>query len=230
MTDTIVAPDLFRELVDVMFPPDPRGRLQSGAPHLHLLRAGETLVCRTHADLPDALAETLQRLALRPRGRPSAWSGEYADYAEALRGFAPLGVIHAGSLYAFPADLAPEPQAVAVTPANAEVLRGGLDEWLPDVAAGLPMTAMVEGGRAVAICASVNASPRVHCAGVETLPGHRGRGLAARATWAWAAAVRALGAEPFYATTFDNLASQSVARRLGLAAVGSEFSITCRRP
>lgn len=41
----------------------------------------------------------------------------------------------------------------------------------------------------------------------------------------WAKLVRANGAEPYYATTFDNIASQKVAARLGLTLIGSEFSV-----
>ena len=119
--------------------------------------------------------------------------------------------------------------AVSIGEDNAELLLGGLDEWRPGVAAGLPMVAMVERGRAVSICASVKASTSTYCADVETLPAYRGRGFASQAVAAWAKAVRALGAAPFYGATFDNGASQSIARRLGLSLIGSEFSIECER-
>jgi predicted GNAT family acetyltransferase len=86
------------------------------------------------------------------------------------------------------------------------------------------VAALVE-GRAVSVCASVRASEAAHCAGVETSPVYRSRGLAPRVVAAWAKLVRTRGAEPFYATTFDNMASQIVACRLGLNLIGSEFSI-----
>lgn len=75
------------------------------------------------------------------------------------------------------------------------------------VALGLPMAAVVVEGHAVSICASVRSSSTVHCAGVETLPQHRGRGYARHAVRGWAQLVRAIGATPFYGTTFDNVAS-----------------------
>jgi predicted GNAT family acetyltransferase len=90
------------------------------------------------------------------------------------------------------------------------------------------MSAMVVDGRAVSICASVKASTAAHCAGVETLPEYRGRGLAALAVAGWARTVLATGATPFYGTTFDNLPSQNLARRLSLRLIGSEFSVECR--
>jgi len=87
------------------------------------------------------------------------------------------------------------------------------------------MVASLTDGRAVSVCASVRASETMHCADVETAPAYRGRGLAERAVSGWAKLVRARGAEPFYATTFDNLASQKLASRLSLSLIESEFSI-----
>lgn len=42
---------------------------------------------------------------------------------------------------------------------------------------------------------------------------------------AWARLVQTRGAKPFHPTTFDNLASLNVARRLGLGQVRTDFSI-----
>jgi predicted GNAT family acetyltransferase len=64
---------------------------------------------------------------------------------------------------------------------------------------------------------------------VETLPDYRGYGLAARVVGGWGRAVQAAGATPIYGTTFDNLASLGVARRLGLRPIASEFSIEIHR-
>lgn len=218
---------LLSDLVETMFASDERGRLTGHAPHLHLLRTPDGVVCRCHADLSDDVADALKRLASRSRGRPSEWAREYADYAKVLSDVAPLRALRAGPLYSFPEKSDCGDAAVGIGEGNAELLLGGLDEWRPDVAAGLPMMAIVADGRAVSICASVNASISAHCAGVETLPAYRGKGFAAQAVAAWARAVRLAGAVPFYGTTFDNYASQGVARRLGLSLVGSEFSIEC---
>jgi GNAT superfamily N-acetyltransferase len=146
-----------------------------------------------------------------------------------LSSIAPLKAVRAGLLYSFPAELGSGYAAVSIGRDNAELLLGGLDEWRSGVAAGLPMLATLADGRAVSICASVKASNSAHCAGVETLPAYRGRGFASQAVAAWANAVRAAGAEPFYGTTFDNEPSHGVARRLGLILIGSEFSIECER-
>jgi predicted GNAT family acetyltransferase len=78
----------------------------------------------------------------------------------------------------------------------------------------------------VSLCASVRVSAAVHCAGVETHPEHRRRGHALVAVSAWAHAVQALGATPFYSTSWDNLASRQVAARLGLQLVASDLHIS----
>ena len=218
---------LLRDLAETMFASDEHGRLTGAAPHLHILRTPEVVISRWRAHLTDDVAEILEALAKRPRGRPSEWACEYADYARALSSFAPLRAIRAGPLYAFPETFPSGDSAVSIDARNAGLLLGGLAEWRPDVGGRGPLMGMVVDGRAVSICASVDASETAHCAGVETLPEYRGQGLAAQAVSAWARRVRAGGAAPFYGTTFDNSASQGVARRLGLSLVGSEFSIEC---
>jgi hypothetical protein len=97
----------------------------------------------------------------------------------------------------------------------------------PPTCLSLLALAAIEGDRAVAACATVVASQDAHEAGVETLAAYRGRGFAAGAVAGWAGAVRALGATPFYGTTFDNISSQRVAQRLSRLLVASEFSVYC---
>jgi GNAT superfamily N-acetyltransferase len=221
---------LLGELTETMFASDERGRLfGTDAPHLHLLRTPEGLICRCHAGLADEVADALHGLAKRARGRPSEWASEYADYGKALSSVAQLKALRAGVLYSFPALSESNYAAVNICEDNAKLLIGGVEEWRSDIASGLPMTAMVVNGRAVSICASVKASTVAHCAGVETLPAYRGKGFASQAVAAWAKTVRALGAAPFYGTTFDNYASQRVARRLDPSLIGAEFSIECER-
>jgi GNAT superfamily N-acetyltransferase len=172
------------------------------------------------------IATTVEELSARPRSRPREWAREYADYLAALSSVGPLTSMRAGQLYRFPDLLAFEGTCISIVESNADLLRGGLDEWLPDVAVGLPMIAMVADGRAVSICTSVIAANTVHEAGVETLPDYRRRGFGVQAVAGWAHAVQASGTTPFYATTFDNVASQRLAARLGLSLIGAEFSLT----
>jgi predicted GNAT family acetyltransferase len=61
---------------------------------------------------------------------------------------------------------------------------------------------------------------------VETLEGQRRKGYAVSVVSAWAKAVEEMGARPLYSTSIENIASQNVAARLGLARYGVDFHIT----
>jgi len=63
-------------------------------------------------------------------------------------------------------------------------------------------------------------------AGVVTVPAHRRRGFAAAATAGWVALIAGRGLAPFYSTEAANLASQGVARRLGLTYLGATWSVS----
>jgi len=62
-------------------------------------------------------------------------------------------------------------------------------------------------------------------AGVETLPGFRGRGFAARAVAAWAGAVAGAGLLPLYSSDWSNRASLALAARLGLIRYGVDLHL-----
>lgn len=62
--------------------------------------------------------------------------------------------------------------------------------------------------------------------GTWTDPAHRGRGLAAIATAAWAGLVDRPGRKRFYSTDHRNRASQRVAERLGFRLVGWQWRIS----
>jgi predicted GNAT family acetyltransferase len=81
-------------------------------------------------------------------------------------------------------------------------------------------------GEVVSVCHSARLSSRAAEAGVETLAPFRGHGHASRAVAAWAIAIREMGRVPLYSTSWDNAASQGVARRLALRLYGVDFSIT----
>jgi RimJ/RimL family protein N-acetyltransferase len=123
-------------------------------------------------------------------------------------------------------DVVPNLVPTIIDDKNVDLLRYRFRDWLPDIPYRQPFMALIEGGHAVSICASVRISEAVHCAGVETHPDYRQRGYALDVVAGWAHAVRSRGATPFYSTSWDNVASRRVASRLGFLLVGVDFHIT----
>ena len=78
----------------------------------------------------------------------------------------------------------------------------------------------------MSVCRSVRITPAAHEAGVETLPAFRGRGYAPDVVAGWARVVQSLGAMPFYSTSWENTASQAVAKKLHLVPYGTDFHVT----
>ncbi len=82
--------------------------------------------------------------------------------------------------------------------------------------------AMVE-GRVAAVCETARSAPRSVEAGLWTYPPYRRRGLGSAITAVWSSLVE--GRTAFYSTSSDNVASQGVARHLGLQPLGSWLQI-----
>ncbi len=89
---------------------------------------------------------------------------------------------------------------------------------------GAPVFGCLIDAHLVSGCSSSRENDESAEAWVWTEPDYRGRGYAGRATMAWAHDLQQRGKTPFYSHAWDNLASQAVARKLGLrqflAAVG----------
>jgi hypothetical protein len=220
--------DLARRRLRALYRHDRRGRLKainewSGGrpPRFHLMRTGAGVLCRFRDDLEEGLAAGLKVIAGRERPVLTEIPTLLDRYLETLD----ATEFWAGPAFVFPLVLPVETGAVEIGPGNVDLLRGGLERWIPDVGRRGPFLAIVEAGGAVALCASVRITPYVHCAGVETVPDSRGRGLASRAVAAWAARVRALDAVPFYSTNWTNHASRGVARRLGLQLAAVDLHV-----
>ncbi|MBD2868216.1 GNAT family N-acetyltransferase [Paenibacillus sp. IB182493] len=219
---------------EAMFTQDSRKRLLGinepwpGSPPAPRFFLGRTIdgeaVCRFRHDVPDPLAERIAALCADEaavsdfRTMPMR-----ADaYMELLQGERST----LGPCFLVPAaGTEPPSHAVRLARADSGLLRGGFEWLIDEIDYAQPCVAIVKDGRAVSVCRSVRVSPRAHEAGLETLEAYRGRGYAAAAAAGWAAAVRSTGGVPLYSTASDNLASQSVARKLGLAFYGLNFTV-----
>jgi hypothetical protein len=222
---------------EVLFVTDPRGRMlhrrgpASGGeppPRFFFGRTRHGNLWRFDAGLPDALVSELARLAAAERiGRPLEEPPERIEtFRTRLEAHAPIERVYHGPAYRFPepeVGTSPDPGVVRLTADRADLLGGELAAWRPALALCQPCFAVLEGDRAVAACFVAARSPLAAEAGVETLPGFRGRGLASRATAAWARAVRSEGLFPLYSTEWRNRASRGVAARLGLILYGVDL-------
>lgn len=222
---------------EAMHTHDARGRMVASnewdpqPPPLFVLhRAADGAFCRVRADMPDALAQRLEALAREePSGFADAPAVHAARYemaiAESMGDVAPSG----GPVFAFPASIpAPMLPVKALHEGEARLLGDDLVAWRPDLPHRQPFFVALAGDIAGAVCASVRITPILHAAGVETARTQRRKGLGRAAVAAWARAVDALGAEPTYSTSWDNVASRGVAASLGLIQVGADFSIRQR--
>ena len=216
----------------LLFVNEPDGALAPAAPRLFLGRTRAGNAWRFRDGLPDELCRELDALCANEppveiefNERPPQ---QLEKFVRLLEADAPVREISSGPTYLFTEDKWPSARRlIVVTENDAAILQGGFEKLIEELSAWQPFVALVEETRAVSVCRSVRITPAAHEAGVETLPGFRGKGYAADVTAEWARLVRArTGAIPFYGTSWENKASQAVARKLHLKCYGADFQIT----
>jgi RimJ/RimL family protein N-acetyltransferase len=222
--------------VRALFTHDARSRLLSvnepgggrPAPRLFFGQTCQGNLWRFRADLPETLVEEFEALCRdEPAGDELPLPPRHAAaYVRLLEAHSPVRVQEAGPAYRFAEYPEPERPPLALTQEDAGALQGGFEGLVAELPGWQPFVALVEGGRAVSVCRSVRITAEAHEAGVETLPEFRGRGYARDVTAGWALLVRSLGAFPLYSTSWENAASQAVARKLRLVQYGADFHIT----
>jgi RimJ/RimL family protein N-acetyltransferase len=200
------------------------------APRLFLGRTQAGNVWRFRGDLPEKLCEELNALCA---DEPLV-NAEFNEpprhlekFVRLLEKHAPVQEVSGGGLaYQFTKYEMPSKRLLAITENNAKTLQGGFEKLIEELPAWQPFVALVEDNQAVSVCRSVRITSEAHEAGVETLPEFRGKGYAKDVVSEWARLVRAAGAIPLYSTSWENHASQAVARKLGLKCYGVNFDIT----
>ncbi len=224
--------------VDALFAHDQAGRIVTvnepdggPAPRFFFGRTRAANLWRVRHDLADATARRLDALAAAEPVQDdlSAEPRNMAAFTETLRADQEVFARFFGPAYHFP-DTLPMPAAhiTQITPANLYLLRlmnWDLEALAHQLERWVPMVAVVEDDAAVSLCFSARLTERAAEAGVETLDAYRGRGLASTVVATWARAIRATGRVPLYSTSWDNSASQAVARKLGLIQYGADLSL-----
>lgn len=228
-------PELLRIQAEVLYVHDERGRLlrvnetdaDEPAPRFFLARSTAGNIWRVRFDVPDDLVAELEHLAAaEPIADDLRKPPRHADqYGQLLARQSPLADVYSGPAYWLP-QLDPPPGTVTITRENRSLLAASFPYTLSTLNDRLPVVVVVEDGAAVAACFSARATASGCEAGVYTLEAWRGRGYAAQTVRGWSAAVRATGRLPLYSTSWDNIASEAVARKLSAVQYGVDFSIT----
>jgi RimJ/RimL family protein N-acetyltransferase len=198
------------------------------APRLFLGRTRTGNLWRFRADLPQILIEELEALCVdEPVGKEfHSKPRHFEAYVRLLATHAPVHKLWMGPAYRFAEYFEPSRSLLAITETNAETLRGGFEELVAELPDWQPFLAVVEDSRAVSVCRSVRITPDAHEAGVQTLSDFSGRGYAKDVVAGWARVVQSMGAIPLYSTSWENTASQAVAKKLHLVPYGADFHVT----
>lgn len=219
-------PDLY---LQTLFSLDDRGRIigtrepdESQGPLFSLIRGRSGCTWAVRSDVPRDVAMELDALAREEPPVSDFGDGPvHADQYLALV----EGAVYSGPAFTFPEEITRPDGTVLIE--DVRLLEHHFSGWdSSEIPASSPIVALIEEGHAVSVCFCARRSDVAAEAGVETAVEFRGRGLAPRVAAAWALAVRASGRVPLYSTSWDNEASLAVARKLGLVAYASSWSIT----
>ena len=237
MREYISNKELMKIQVEALFTQDENGRLQrineptgaaEPAPRFFFGYTNEGSICQFRHDLPDNVIAQLKEVAAAESILMSSQKipKSHRQFEDILQNHAPIERVWVGPAYRFPEHITPSVRTVRLSRENAGLLNGDFTEMVSELNSWQPYLGIIEDSQAVSICRSVRLSSRAHEAGVDTLIGYRRRGYATSVAAAWALAVRALNRIPLYSTSWDNLASQGVARRLGLVQYGVDYHVT----
>ena len=229
--------ELMKIQVEALFTADGNGRLRGinepdgeigPAPRFFFGHTKEGSICRFRYDLPEKVVTRLKEVA---DDEPILMDSQkfprcHSQFKDILQSHAPIERMCVGPAYRFPDRIEPPANVVRLSCENAGLLKGDFAKMAPELDSGRPYLAVIEDSQAVSVCQSVRLSWRAHEAGVDTLEAYRRRGYAASAVASWALAVRALNLVPLYSTSWENVASQGVARRLGLVQYGVDYHVT----
>lgn len=237
MKEHVSDTELMKIQVEVLFTQDENGHLQyinepigdkKPAPRFFFGYTNEGSICRFRHDLPDNVVAQLKEVAAaEPMLVPSEQIPKsHRQFEDILQSHTPIERVWIGPAYRFPQYITPPTNVIRLSREHAGLLKKDFAEMVSELNNSQPYLAIIEDSQVVSICQSVRLSSRAHEAGVDTLTGYRQRGYAISVVAAWALAVRALNRIPLYSTSWDNVASQSVARRLGLVQYGVDYHVT----
>jgi hypothetical protein len=200
------------------------------APRVFLVRGRTTHLVRYRDDVPLTARDDIDGIAagLAP------WTGEPTDAVllqpirDRLARDGPIHDEERGPAFEFGerVELAAADEAVVIDEATAHLLERNFPYTRSVLPWLLPVVGVVRDGAVVSACYSSRKSASACEAGVYTEEPWRGHGFAPLVVATWRREVERIGAQPLYSTSWDNVASLAVARRLGLRAYAESVSVT----
>ncbi|MFD1386743.1 GNAT family N-acetyltransferase [Oceanobacillus oncorhynchi subsp. oncorhynchi] len=128
-----------------------------------------------------------------------------------------------GPAFVFPDVSSITTKAIRITDFNKDCLKQNFPYIYEELKYKQPCFAIIEDEAAVSVCCSVRQTNEAAEASLATFETYRGRAYAIDASIAWAAEIQSQGLLALYSTSWDNFASQSVARKLHLIQYGTDI-------
>ena len=228
-------PPLIETQLEVLLARDSRGCLITTrdadarpAPRLFLGRSRDANAWGIRRDVDRETRGELERLCREEPRLSEPDAGRVPACRErVLELLAPVEAEWRGPAYVLPGSLPSDDRAREV---GAQERARWVESfpWLAEQFDALtPVAIAFEDGRAAAVCHSPRGRTASAAeAGVETLEPFRGRGLATAAVACWARAVQRSGRIALYSTSWQNAASQRVARKLRARLYGEDWHVT----
>lgn len=215
----------------VLFKHDQAGRLTSmnepGDQPAPLFYLGGTIhgtVERYHQSLDDTVVNALRQAVEQAPWMDAPNQVNLITLIRILNQNSPIEQMYAGPAFVFPdVRKSRTAQAIRITRANIGLLSDHFSDYCDDVDHGQPFFAVVQNQAAVAVCCSARQTSAAAEASLRTAKDFRGKGCAAAAAAAWAAEVQNEGRIALYSTSWNNLSSQAVARKLHLKQYGVDL-------
>ncbi|MCS0787973.1 GNAT family N-acetyltransferase [Cytobacillus firmus] len=214
--------------VNVLFRHDSENRViavneppYGAAPRIFIGATGMGSIVRYSTSLDKSTVEKLDQVI---GANPGAHPGKMI---KALSIDHLLSNLWTGPAYVFP-DVRDRTysRAIKITHENKEILKSQFPYTYEDFEYKQPCFVIIEDNIPVSICCSARQTSKADEASVFTHVDYRGRAYGADVAKAWAAEVQIQGRIALYSTSKDNLASQSVARKLQLAQYGTDIHIS----
>ncbi len=194
-------------------------------PRFVIMRSAEHILWRVkHDESDDTIAKLEKLIKSEPPTSDFTIPLKYeAEYLGILEQNKPIKSIRSGPAYTLP-ELPPTENTVQITAHNAPLVKKHFPYTVEILDFRSPVITMIEDEIAVAVCFSARKTQTVAEAGVFTVEGYRKKGYAYKVVRDWAIAIRKMGIEPIYSTSYDNIASQSIANKLGAIQFATDFS------